>query len=60
MVFLIPFHLELRLASSGTEFELFKDSTVSSGETSVALSRVPGGSTGGAIHLRGNALVACR
>jgi hypothetical protein len=62
MVLLITFHLELRLASSGTEFKLFKDSTVSSGETRVALSRFHRGSsgTGGATQLRGSgAFVAC-
>ena len=53
MVLLNTFQLKLRLASSGTEFELFKDSTVSSRETSVLLSRIHGGNTG-------SALVACR
>jgi hypothetical protein len=62
MVLLITFHLELRLASSGTELKLFKDSTISSGETSVAFNRFHGGSsgTGGATQLRGSgAFVAC-
>jgi hypothetical protein len=62
MVLLITFYLELRLASSGTELKLFKDSTISSGETSVAFSRFHGGSsgTGGATQLRGSsAFVAC-
>ena len=60
MVPLITFHLELRLASSGTEFELFKNSTVSGGETCIPLSQVHRGGTGGATQLRGSALVACR
>jgi hypothetical protein len=53
-VLLITFHLELRLASSGTELELLKDSTVSSGETNVTLSRFygSGSGTGGATQLR--------
>jgi hypothetical protein len=53
MVLLNTFQFKLRLAGSGTEFEFFKDSTVSSGETGVPLSRIHGGNTGGA-------LVACR
>ena len=62
MVLLITFHLELSLASSGTEFKFLKDSTVSSRETRVALGRFHGGScgSGGATQLRGSgAFVAC-
>ena len=62
MVLLITFHLELRFASGGTELKLFKDSTVSGGETSVALNRFYGGrGTGGATQLRRNStFIACR
>lgn len=62
MVLLITFHLELRLASSGTELELFKNSTVSSGETSVTLSRFHGGSSGTrvATQLRRNGAFVTR
>jgi len=49
MMFLVAFHLELRFASGGTEFELFKDSAVRSRETSVFLCWVHKGGPGGAI-----------
>jgi hypothetical protein len=56
MVPLITFHLELSLACSGTELKFLKDSTISSRETRVALSRFHGGSsgTGGATQLCGS------
>ena len=60
MMLFITFHFELRLASSGAEFEFFQNSTVSGGETCIPLSRVHGGRTGRAARLRGSDLVACR
>jgi hypothetical protein len=37
MVLLVTLHLELRFASGGTEFELFKNSAIRSRETSIFL-----------------------
>jgi hypothetical protein len=54
MVLLVTFHLELRFASGGTEFELLKDSTVRSGETSVFPCWVHEGGPRDPTWLRGN------
>jgi len=54
MVLLVTFHLELRFASGGTKLELFKNSAVRSGETSVFLCWVHESAPRDATWLHGN------
>jgi len=54
MMLLVTFHLKLRFASGGTKLELFKNSAVGSGETSVFLCWVHEGAPRDAARLHGN------